>query len=183
MGQAGTLQDQNINLVFDSLDADRDGQIELDDLAGLARSIAQRVGARPGSPQEQKLLDAYFAWWSHLQQTLDTDQNDVITRDEFAQGFQRPGVVEQSSEHSRRVARAIAELLDADQDGYITQDEYIQLSVQFDGMDLRIAQEGFRRLDTDGDGQVTIAELETGWHQMLHSTNPSAPGTALLGQN
>jgi Ca2+-binding EF-hand superfamily protein len=183
VAQSGTLQDQNISVVFDSLDSDRSGTIGLDDLDGLARGICARIGVPAGSDPERRLIDAYHAWWDGLQSDLDTDNNQIVTREEFAEGFRRPGVQEKSGEHSRKVARVIAELLDTDGDGQISQDEYVRLVTQFDGLDDNTAVRGFQQLDKDGDGAVSVAELEAGWHQMLNSADASAPGAALLGKN
>lgn len=183
MTQSGTVQDQNIAVVFDSLDSNGTGTIGLDDLDGVARSICARIGLPAGGDQEKRLVDAYHAWWAGLQQDLDTDNDQIVTRQEFADGFQRPGVREKSSKHSHKVAQVIAELLDADGDGQISRDDYVRLVIQFDGIDKNTAEQGFRRLDKSGDGAVSVAELAAGWHQMMNSTDASAPGAALLGKN
>jgi Ca2+-binding EF-hand superfamily protein len=51
-------------------------------------------------------------------------------------------------------------MLDTDNDGYISQDDYLTLMASI--TDQQAALVGFRKLDTDGDGRVSVAELQAG---------------------
>ncbi|MBV9315314.1 MAG: EF-hand domain-containing protein [Pseudonocardia sp.] len=68
--------------------------------------------------------------------------------------------------------------MDTNGDGYIGQDEY--LAVLESITDPQAALAGFRQLDTDGDGRISVAEFQAGIQQVMLSEDASAPGTSML---
>jgi Ca2+-binding EF-hand superfamily protein len=180
-GLSATLQDKNIFRVFETLDANHDKKINHEDFNLFAKNICKRVGISIDSNEGKKLAATYQDWWGRLKVDLDTDNDGSITQTEFADGFKRAGVQQYTSDYSNRVAEIIANLVDTDNDGYVSQSDYVKFVTGFPDFDRATASTGFQALDKDGDGRVSVAELKAGWHQMLNSTDPSAPGTALLG--
>ena len=73
-------------------------------------------------------------------------------------------------------------MMDTDKDGYISEDEYLTL-LAVAITDQQAALAGFRELDTDGDGRVSVAEFQAGVQQLMLSNDASAPGTSMLGQH
>ncbi|MEV5330345.1 oxygenase MpaB family protein [Nonomuraea sp. NPDC052634] len=72
------------------LDQTGDGCLRWPDLAAMAREIATRLDL--GERDEERLFQAYAAWWSELQAALDSDGDGRITRDEYAAAAARlPG--------------------------------------------------------------------------------------------
>ena len=115
-------------------------------LIGLVACIAAPAAAQPPDP------------WTHLSAELDTDQDGVVTRDEFDQGASRfprldrngDGVLTEEDfaggpafggESARAGATSPA---DADGDGMVSGDEW---------------QAYFNELDADGDGALSRSEL------------------------
>lgn len=176
------LQKNNIKVVFDSLDRDHDGKLELNDFEKFVSDICNRTGVSPDSQEGQQLSGIYHSWWQRLQNDLDTDHDGSVSREEFASGFNSPGVQQYFSDYSKQAAKAIAGMLDTDKDGQISKDEYVKFAASFAGLDRATAADGFAELDANGDGKVSVNELQAGWHQMMNSSDPSAAGTALLGQ-
>jgi hypothetical protein len=122
----------------------------------------------------------FKVWWDELRRDLDIDNDGQVTMAEFAAVYKgdRGDPQEYVSKHVGPVARAVAEMLDTDNDGYIVQDEYLTLLAAI--TDPQTALAGFRQLDTDGDGRVSVAELQAGIQQVVLSNDPSEPGTSML---
>ncbi|MFG1694226.1 oxygenase MpaB family protein [Nonomuraea sp. NPDC049309] len=99
------------------LDQTGDGVLRWPDLAAMAREIATRLDL--GEQDEERLFQAYAAWWSELQAALDRDGDGRITRDEYAAAAARlPGT------GLIRVADVLFDVTDADGDGTIDAAEY-----------------------------------------------------------
>ena len=81
-----------------------------------------------------------------------------------------------------QATKIFAETVDADKDGYLSEDEYSTFEMRLGDVDQQAALAGFRELDTDGDGRVSVAEFQAGVLQLMLSNDPSAPGTSILGQ-
>jgi len=63
------------------LDQTGDGYLRWPDLAAMAREIATRLDL---GAQEERLFQAYAAWWRELQTALDSDGDGRVTRHEYA---------------------------------------------------------------------------------------------------
>jgi hypothetical protein len=74
-------------------------------------------------------------------------------------------------------------MVDTDQDGYLSQDEYLTFVSAAVRIDHEAARAGFQQLNTDNDGRLSVPEIVAGVQQMMLSNDPSAPGTAILGQH
>jgi hypothetical protein len=102
---------------------------------------------------------------------------------EFAEAYKngKGDPREYFNEQLGQVTKVVAASIDADHDGFITQDEYLTL-LGVATSDQEVALAGFRQLDIDGDGRLTIEEFQLGVRELMLSNDPSAPGTAMLGQ-
>jgi hypothetical protein len=64
------------------LDQTGDGHLDWPDLAAMAREVAGRLDL--DEPAENRLYEAYAAWWRELRTALDADGDGRITRQEYA---------------------------------------------------------------------------------------------------
>ncbi|MET7465170.1 EF-hand domain-containing protein [Nonomuraea sp. NPDC005501] len=64
------------------LDQTGDGHLTWPDLAAMARELATRLDL--DEKDEERLYDAYAAWWRELQTNLDADGDGRVTRQEYA---------------------------------------------------------------------------------------------------
>ncbi|HSV67523.1 MAG TPA: EF-hand domain-containing protein [Mycobacteriales bacterium] len=174
------LQDRNISAVFNILDSNQSGSIAAEDFDLIGRRVCELFGVAVDSDNGRQVCDGYNAWWNQLRVDLDIDNDGQVTMAEFA-AFYKGGRGDPEtyfSTHIGPAARIVAEMLDTDNDGYISQDDYLKLLAGI--TDPQAALAGFRQLDTDGDGQVSVAELQAGIQQLMLGTEPSAPGTSML---
>jgi Ca2+-binding EF-hand superfamily protein len=132
------------------------------------------------SDNGRKICEGYKTWWNQLRKDLDVDNDGQVTMAEFAAVYKgdRGDPQEYFSKHIGPAAKAVAEVLDTDNDGYIGQDDYLTLLAGV--TDQQAALAGFQQLDTDGDGQVSVAEFQAGVQQAMLSNDSSAPGTSML---
>ncbi|XDA82288.1 hypothetical protein R6Z07F_012207 [Ovis aries] len=126
---------------FDKFDKDKDGTISVQELG----TVMQEVGLKP-SEAELKVLIA----------RLDTDNNGIISFQEFLEAMAAGLQTSDTEEDLREIFRAF----DQDNDGYISVDELRQATAQLgeklsqDELDAMI-----READVDQDGRVNYEEF------------------------
>ncbi|QYC44220.1 hypothetical protein Nocox_33250 [Nonomuraea coxensis DSM 45129] len=104
----------------DVLDQTGDGYLRWPDVAAMAREIATRLDL--GEQEEERLFQAYAAWWRELQTALDGDGDGRVTRYEYAAAAARlpsTGLV--------RIADVLFDVTDVDDDEKIDAEEYLNL--------------------------------------------------------
>lgn len=102
------------------LDQTGDGHIAWPDLAAMAREIATRLDL--DEPDEERLFNAYAAWWRELQAGLDSDGDGRVTRQEYAAAstsLPSAGLI--------KVADVLFDVTDVDDDQAIDAQEYQKL--------------------------------------------------------
>lgn len=117
VGQAARSADR---FFAEVLDQTGDGHLAWPDLASMAREIATRLDL--DAQDEERLYNAYAAWWRELQTDLDTDGDGRVTRREYAASavaLPSSGLVE--------IAEVLFDVTDVDDDQTIDAQEYQRL--------------------------------------------------------
>ncbi|MFG3547575.1 oxygenase MpaB family protein [Streptomyces sp. NPDC047725] len=99
------------------LDQTGDGHLDWPDLAAMARELSTRLDL--DEPEENRLYDAFAAWWRELQAALDTDGDGRVSLAEYAAAVPSlagPALI--------RVAEVLFDATDKDGNGTIDADEY-----------------------------------------------------------
>ncbi|MEW9552288.1 oxygenase MpaB family protein [Nonomuraea sp. NPDC050783] len=102
------------------LDQTGDGYLRWPDLAAVAREIATRLDL--GEQEEERLFQAYAAWWRELQNALDGDGDGRVTRHEYAAAATR-----MPSTGLIKIADVLFDVTDVDDDERIDAEEYHDL--------------------------------------------------------
>jgi uncharacterized protein (DUF2236 family) len=102
------------------LDQTGDGHLAWPDLAAMAREIATRLDL--DEQDEERLYNAYAAWWRELQTNLDTDGDGRVTRQEYA-----ASAVTLPSRGLVKIADVLFDVTDTDDDQAIDLQEYQRL--------------------------------------------------------
>ncbi|GAA3247018.1 EF-hand domain-containing protein [Nonomuraea helvata] len=102
------------------LDQTGDGHLAWPDLAAMARELATRLDL--DEKDEERLYNAYAAWWRDLQTSLDADGDGRVTRQEYAASaasLPGSGLV--------KIADVLFDVTDTDDDQTIDAQEYQRL--------------------------------------------------------
>ena len=176
-----SLQDLKLNRAFAHLDVDGDGQIEREDVLALGARLLIGFGEAPTSAKGKDLLASLDGLWDALLDELDLGRDGRLTTDDFRDGMAGAFV------HGGRydpvlgpVVDAVVRLCDRDDDGEVGVDDLRTLHEAF-GLDEGDAAVALARLDLDGSGRVTTAELSEAARDFYTSDDPEALGNWLFG--
>ncbi|MEU0868769.1 lipase family protein [Nocardia brasiliensis] len=162
---------------FDLLDRTGDGFLTRDDYDALALRLVQAAGEPPGSAKAQAVRHGYRALWHAVRTAADADGDGRVSAAEFADwlgsGAEFAGDIEP-------LARAVIALADTG-DGLLQPAELdrILLGGNFSRAESR---EIFARLDRDGDGAVSVAELVDAVRAFCARPTRDQPGYWLFGR-
>ncbi|WP_283136004.1 EF-hand domain-containing protein [Rhizohabitans arisaemae] len=177
---SGDLRQRNVTAAFAVLDADGSGVLDRTDFEKLSGRVTLALGLDPGGQVATSLRAAYLTWWEQLRADLDTDADGRITRAEFEQAFQGEDPVAYVRQGLGKLIDVLFRALDADGDGYITRQEYANLFA-VGRLTPEEIEAGFRQLDADSDGRISRAEFLAAVEIFFSSSDPDAPGVAMLG--
>ncbi|MCD0451031.1 EF-hand domain-containing protein [Actinocorallia sp. API 0066] len=176
------LQDRKLDRVFDQLDVNRDGVVDREDLAGLGARFLIGFGEPPTSAPGRALLEAFDQVWAALMSRLDLDAESRVTRDQFRRGMAEAFITGPDYEPVLRpVAQAVARICDADADGLIDPVAFRTMQTAYGTPEGDIVT-AFGALDADGDGMVTVVELERAAREFYTGDDPAAGGNWLFGR-
>ncbi|GGL15794.1 EF-hand domain-containing protein [Planomonospora parontospora] len=144
------------------LDQTGDGHLTWPDLAAMARAIATRLDL--DEPDEERLYNAYAAWWRELQAQLDADGDGRVTRQEYAAAaaaLPGSGLI--------RVADVLFDITDVDDDQMIDAHEYQTLF-----------RRAFHRELSDGDASYSRSAFVRRFVSFMSGQQHSAAYDSLL---
>lgn len=175
------LQSQKLTRLFSLYDTNRDSVIDRADYQLVAHSTALALGHQPGSPEYLQLQTEYMTSWDNLQQLADSDQDNQLTLAEFLVGYDNlMAQKDRFMEVIIGLAKTTLTLQDMDKDGKVSRQEHRDFLVAFNTT-AEEAADTFRRLDRDGDGFLTTAEMVLNTEEFFLSSDPQAPGNWLVG--
>lgn len=176
----GTVQQTNLNRVFDALDITGDGDISADDFQALARNV-RAVRDDVDTELAAEIDQAFSDWWEIFRAAADSDGDGRVSREEFIlavdNGLQNDPKYIDRMMHVSEVAFHAA---DTDGTGRLTPTQVERIYEAF-GVDSRFSAETFSRIDRDGDGFITIDELLQASRDVYRSNDPEAAGVVLFG--
>lgn len=142
---------------FEATDVNGDGRIQRSDLRALGERILSHFGHDVNSPKGRRLLQEYDRSWEYIVSTMDKNQDQAISKEEFRAYMDENARRENASEMLRPVTDAEFAAADADDDGLLSREEYAQLLRAFNvrGQDARV---GADAIDTDGNGMISPEE-------------------------
>lgn len=165
---------------FRCLDRDGNGVLEKVDFDLVVERL--KAYAPDASADWDAVLTAWHGLWTHIQELMDVNRDDVITEQEFigfyaraAQtSFDEADVPEWALKHIDATLKA----MDLDGDGQISQAEY-QAYLHAIGSEADPAP-AFARLDTNGDGQIDMSELSAQFGEWLTAGRAGGAGNLLV---
>jgi Ca2+-binding EF-hand superfamily protein len=168
---------------FELFDVSGDGYIQQDDCSALAERLITTF-AGPGDAIKAKTVrDSYQQFWEGVSALADTDHDGRISREEYvaAMAAVAGGPPETFDEVIQPLQVAVFALCDTDGDGRIDAGEFQAMHTALGTGDDDSAIRALARLDTDGDGVLSVEELLRAARQFVLDESPDAPGNWLFG--
>ncbi|WP_158088857.1 EF-hand domain-containing protein [Thermoactinospora rubra] len=174
---ATQVQERKLARHFELLDYDRDGYIEQSDLKAFAERICQAGQVEPTSPEGRAVVQQAERLWQALQRAHDKNGDQAVSRQEFVDCAESEQVLKQAIQ----LGVAAFDVMDRDDDDRISMQEWLSLDRSL-GVNAADSEEGFRRLDRDGDGHISKKEFTKGVEEFYRSSNSAAPGNWTFGR-
>lgn len=159
--------------LFEILDHDRSGMIELRDFYQMSQDLAKSRGWSASSSDSKLLQTSLVGLGELLIQKADLNGDRKISQAEWLDCFEHPRI-------DYDFANFFLEILDIDHDGQITLNE-LRSFYQTYGIDSQSIEGVFDNLEPDQDGALSRENVKTIFSQFLYSDDLQAPGNWIFG--
>ncbi|MFE6225965.1 EF-hand domain-containing protein [Streptomyces sp. NPDC057854] len=161
-----------------------DGVLTEEDHVAMGRRVASSLGHPEGSPETERIVDAYLAIWREVHLPFLPAGSQGLPKDQFVAATralaQDPGAARATL---GGIAETYLQIADLDQDGRISPAEFLAFQRgHFPGFTEENAAEAFSHLDTDGDGVLSPVEFTRAVVEFWTSPDPGATGNWWMGQ-
>lgn len=160
--------------LFSYFDVTRDGVLDVDDFVAITQRASSFLPA--GAPPSEEVLHAAkvrLAWF----RKADVDGDLRVTEDEWMAHCAKEFAGTSLSPEAEAFARAFFRALDADQDASIDFGDYAYAHLAHGRNPTAEALlAGFRALDANKSGRVSVAEFLAAYTRFVASDDPDAPG-------
>lgn len=173
-----SVTDERLEQRFRLWDVDHDGRIERSDFEAEAQRIVKAFGETPDSPRGAGVMNAYLNMYDFLARAAGVGE-EGLSLEQFCDVVNREMIQQGNSGFARVLRptiRAIVDLCDVTGDGAINPKEF-RAWIKAIGGDAGDADESFRRIDTNGNGTLSVDELVEAVRQYHYGQSD----TSLLG--
>lgn len=174
------LQKRKLTRFFKVYDQDHDGVIERNDYVMLAENVARAKGYPLQSPLASRLKEALLQVWSNLEILADKNHDGVVTLEEFLNYRDKLHVDEVKYNDLVTVGLTMFDIMDENHDGRIDQHEF-ELFYTFFDLEKSLADEMFKKLDTESVGYLSRAQVQDYSRQFNLGDDPEDIGNWLFG--
>jgi len=173
------FQKTKLSYLFKLVDANQDDRIDNSDLEVLV----ERLGEMATDPDRLAEVSAkYRVMYAGMMEMADTNRDGKVTLEEFlAFEDKMLGDREMYDQMAGAITDLYGELLDRNGDGKNDVDDY-RAFLKTLRVDTSQADDIFKALDKNGDGQLTRAELQETLLEFYLSNDTGAPGNSFFGR-
>ena len=176
------FQKKKFTYLVKVMDPSGDGHIDDKDLELVVQRVAEVRGAGTPAAKLKELSDKYRFMHAGMMSMADTNKSGHVTLDEWLAYLDK--VVADKAMYEQLVGALTGlfhELMDHDGDGKNDLADYKSF-LRVLRVDEAQAADIFKRLDKNGDGQVTLPELNELLVDFYKGTDPEAPGNYFFGK-
>lgn len=170
-------QREKLSTRFAQLDADGNGALELSDLQSLAQKLCDRLVPAENAAEQAEVMAGYEELWQLLASQADSDGDGTVSETEYLAAMDT-GVLADETNYDASVGRIVTALfraLDADSSGQLDMNELVTMGAAYE-MEPEDVRDLFGKLDTDGDGTVSLEEFQAAVRDFYMSDNPESAG-------
>ncbi|MFE9370367.1 patatin-like phospholipase family protein [Streptomyces sp. NPDC006711] len=180
-GAVPTFLATKYGALFGLFDKDADGLIDEGDWLDAAGDIADAFGHTPESPRAATLTKAFQESWTRLYETAGARTPAPLDRDTFERALARlVGTPEAYLAHFLPMVVALLTTADSNGTNMLEIEETERLLHTF-GVTPSDALTVARRLDTNGDGAISLDELNEAFQDYFTSEERGCAGNMLFG--
>jgi Ca2+-binding EF-hand superfamily protein len=174
-------QTRKFGRVFDWFDQTGDGWLTRSDFEKMAEMF-KALAEEDDEANKTAMEKAFMFWWDTLLEAGDGEPADKIGKQQFI-GIMHSSVIEPETFENAigGIADGLIAALDTSGDGTLSQEEYVRMYDAL-GIPPETSGEAFRRLDRDGNGEISNAEFHQALFEYYLSDDENAPGNWLLGE-
>ena len=165
-------RNQKLINLFEILDYDNSGTIELSDFERSAGKIAELRGWETTSSEYELMHSSWVGFGVVLLDLADLDGNGKIEMSEWLE------CVEKRLDYD--FSKAFLKLIDANEDGEIAMEELKTFYSAYN-IDTSEIEEAFDSLDRNLDGHISSEEFEKSFAEFIYSEDVQAEGNWLFG--
>ncbi len=179
------FQEKKLRYLFDLLDINNNGFIQLNDFEDIAFKLIEKYNIEEGSKKQTYVAQKCVGFFYELIKVIPAENHRTITADEWCAFFDKELLQNTSHETVEEYRDLFFDFLfgifDENHDGYISRDEYHKL---FDiyGIGKDHLDEAFDSLDLFKDGRLSKYELINALEVFLTSDNPKDRGNIMFGK-
>jgi Ca2+-binding EF-hand superfamily protein len=178
------LQKRKLMKLFSMYDACNLGVLRISDFERLAQQLAEMRGWKPGTEAYEKLINQYLFRWNRMRaeikQTLNVRNDGQVNLDEWLTYYDTVLNDQAHEEDLLALAEAVFNVVDVDQSGHLDQGEWTELFRAYN-IPVIYVEETFARIDRDGDGALSKAEVLSMIREFYYSSDPDAAGNYMFG--
>jgi Ca2+-binding EF-hand superfamily protein len=185
------IQHQKIAHLFNVLDSNKNGSLQMDDFVGVSDEIISHLGWSEADRKARVLINKASRLFIQLAidiegaDLLDIDDVDVSINFEDWMKFFEKELVQKSQgglldHYIHRTSYHLFSLFDFNDDEYISKEEFNMMFGVYH-IPLDASEKSFNMLDKNGDLMISSEELIAAIEDYFESTDPDAPGNWLFG--
>lgn len=167
--------------LFTCFDLDKNGDLTQSDYEQFAANLASAYDLALGTPAYARMHAETLALWDFVRNIADHDGDGHVSCEEFSAGYEAMCA---DDEVFARLLMGYAEYVirtgDRNGDGQLDADEYVTILSCYGIADAE-ARGAFGRLDTDLDGQLSVADMERSFEEFFRSDDETSPGNWMMG--
>ncbi|MDI1463238.1 hypothetical protein QEZ54_19845 [Catellatospora sp. KI3] len=169
------------SILFELLDAERNGSLTAQDMTALATRVVTAFEATASPAKTAAVYTAFAAYWDGLAAHLGGGDGP-FNRAQFIQALQK--AIGDSETGFTQLIRPIADtlftLIDTDDNGEMSLAEFRQAQVAM-GVDSADSERAFARIDLDGNGRIDRDELVAAVADFYRNPSSDSPMSEFFG--
>jgi Ca2+-binding EF-hand superfamily protein len=179
----GDLRRRKLGKLFDIIDTDDDGMIDVTDYEALGQRLAEQAGTHMDAVKVAEMRETFKQIWDEFQANADKDGDGKVNKDEFIDSLIVPQGLDpiKTVRYIGLTCNLLFGLADADHNGRISKDEHIRVGTKVLRLSEAEAQTSFSKLDFWKKGYLTMDAYIVAYTEFITSPLSISAGNYLFG--